>query len=177
MPEIQLAHTASIDPGALRAARALLDDVFAPEMTDEDWDHALGGMHAIAWEGSEIVGHASVIQRQLRHGGRWLRAGYVEGVGVRADRRRRGHGSALMEPLEEIVRRAYDIGALGATEMAVPFYAARGWRAWPGPTWAQSPQGPARTEDEDGRIFVLEAGAALDWSGDLTCDWREGEAW
>lgn len=41
----------------------------------------------MAWEGDALVGHASVIQRRLSIRGRALRTGYVEGVGVRADRR------------------------------------------------------------------------------------------
>jgi len=57
--------------------RALLYDVF-DDMTDEDWDHSLGGMHALLWEGTELIGHASVIQRQLLYGGGAWRTGYVE---------------------------------------------------------------------------------------------------
>ena len=75
-------------------ARALLDEVFAGELTDDDWEHALGGVHALVWDGDELAGHASVVQRRLLHGGRALRAGYVEGVGVRARARRRGYGGA-----------------------------------------------------------------------------------
>jgi aminoglycoside 2'-N-acetyltransferase I len=51
-------------------------------MTDHDWEHALGGMHAIAWHGASIIGHASVVQRQLMQRGVAWRTGYVEGVGV-----------------------------------------------------------------------------------------------
>ena len=50
-------------------------------MTDQDWEHALGGVHAVAWLDGEVVGHASVVQRRLLHDGRALRTGYVEGVG------------------------------------------------------------------------------------------------
>ena len=39
-------------PATLEAARALLDDVFEGDMTDHDWEHALGGVHALAWEGT-----------------------------------------------------------------------------------------------------------------------------
>ena len=86
MTDVRTAHTSDLDVATLEAARALLDDVF-DDMTEEDWEHSLGGVHALAWEGDELVGHASVIQRRLLHGGRALRTGYVEGVGVRADRR------------------------------------------------------------------------------------------
>jgi aminoglycoside 2'-N-acetyltransferase I len=40
-----------------------------------------------------------------------------------------------------------------------------------------TPAGIVPTPDEDGSIYVLQAGAALDLDGELTCDWREGDAW
>ena len=38
-------------------------------------------MHALASEGDRLVGHGSVVQRRLLHGGRALRTGYVEASG------------------------------------------------------------------------------------------------
>jgi aminoglycoside 2'-N-acetyltransferase I len=92
MIELQTAHTADIGSETLAAARGLLERVFGGEFTEHDWEHSLGGVHALVWDEGELIGHASVIQRRLVHRGRALRAGYVEGVGVREDRRRRGHG-------------------------------------------------------------------------------------
>jgi hypothetical protein len=60
MTDVRTAHTSDLDAATLEAARALLYDVF-DDMTDQDWEHALGGVHALAWEGAELVGHASVI--------------------------------------------------------------------------------------------------------------------
>lgn len=177
MSEVRTAHTADLDAATLGAARALLDAAFGDEMTDEDWDHALGGVHALVWERDELIGHASVIQRRLLHGGRALRAGYVEGVAVRADRRRRGHGAAMMEALERVIRGAYEIGALGASDEGEALYAARGWRRWEGPTFALTPAGVTRTEEDDGGVYVLAVGPPLDLAGELTCDWREGDVW
>jgi aminoglycoside 2'-N-acetyltransferase I len=174
--ELQIAHTGELDPEILRAGRGLLYDVF-DDMTDEDWEHALGGMHALVWEDGDLIGHASVIQRRLVHGGRALRAGYVEGVGVRADRRREGHGAAMMDALERVIRRAYDLGALGATDEAAAFYAARGWQLWRGRCSALTPGGVIRTEDEEGAIFVFPGPVPVDLDGDLTCDWRDGDVW
>ena len=166
MAHLRTAHTADLDGAALRAGRALLFAVF-DDMTDDDWEHALGGVHALVWEGEELIGHASVIQRRLLHEGRALRTGYVEGVGVRADRRRRGHGSAMMEALERYVRGAYALGALGATDEAARLYAWRGWKRWEGPTSVLTPTG----------VYVLPVTAPLDLAGELTCDWRDGDAW
>src|SRR5918912_1453499 len=119
---LRTAHTADLDAATLAAARRLLDEVFADDMSDEDWEHGLGGIHALAYEDAELVGHASVVQRRLLHGGRALRTGYVEGVAVLERRRRRGHGGALMAAIERVVRGAYDLGALGATDAAAAFY-------------------------------------------------------
>lgn len=176
MVEIRTAHTAELDSGTLDAARALLGDVFT-DLTDDDWDHAVGGLHALAWEGTHLVGHASLIQRRLLHGGRAWRTGYVEGVGVRADRRRRGYGAAMMEALEAMAVRAYDVAALGATAEGAAFYAGRGWKLWLGPSSALTPTGVHRTRSDDGGIYVLPLGAPLDLSGELTCDWRDGDVW
>jgi aminoglycoside 2'-N-acetyltransferase I len=177
MSEVHTAHTADLDAAALTAARALLDAVFGDELTDDDWEHALGGMHALLWEEDELIGHASVIQRRLLYRGRALRAGYVEGVAVRADRRRRGHGAALMEALERVIRGAYDLGALGATDEGAGLYTGRGWKQWQGSTSALTPTGVTPTEDADGAVYVLEAAVPLDLSAELTCDWRDGDVW
>lgn len=172
-----VAHTADLDADALAAARTLLYDVFGDELEESDWEHALGGVHALIWDGDELVGHASVIQRRLLHGGRALRCGYVEGVAVRADRRRRGHGDALMDALERVIRGAYEIGALGATDEAIGLYARRGWQQWQGPTSALTPAGVERTPEDDGAVYVLPVSAPLDLAGELTCDWRDGDVW
>jgi aminoglycoside 2'-N-acetyltransferase I len=174
---VSTAHTANLDARTLAAARAILDEVFAGEMTDEDWEHSLGGVHALAWEGDELVGHASLIQRRLVHGGRALRAGYMEGVGVLARHRRRGHGGAMMAALERVIRAAYDLGALGTTDEAEHFYAARGWRQWTGRLSALTPRGVERTPDEEGAVYILPVTVPLDLAGELTCDWRDGDVW
>jgi aminoglycoside 2'-N-acetyltransferase I len=177
MTDIRTAHTADLDVETLRAARVLLDDVFAGELDDHDWEHALGGIHALAWEGGEIVGHASVVQRRIVHRGRALRAGYVEAVGVSAAHRRRGYGAALMAAVERVIRGAYDLGALGSTDDGAALYTSRGWRRWEGPTSALTPDGIVRTTEEDGFVYVLPVAVELDLSGDLICDWRDGDVW
>jgi aminoglycoside 2'-N-acetyltransferase I len=172
---VRTAHTAELDAATLNAAHALLVDVFAGELTDDDWEHCLGGIHALAFDGSELVGHAAVVQRRLIHDGRALRAGYVEGVGVRADLRRRGMAGALMSKLERLIERAYDLGALGSSDDGLPFYLARGWRAWDGPLRVLTPDGVVDTPEEQGWILVF--GTALS-GGALTCgDWRNGDVW
>lgn len=173
---IRIAHTAELDAATLDAAHALLEAVFEGELTAQDWDNCLGGLHALAWEGEALVGHAALIQRRLVHGGRAWRVGYVEGVGVRADRRRRGIAGALMAELEAIIGRAYDFGALGSSDEGLPFYTSRGWQPWRGALRIVTLDGIEETPDEQGWILVF--GGDLDLDGDLLCaDFRDGDVW
>jgi aminoglycoside 2'-N-acetyltransferase I len=83
----------------------------------------------------------------------------------------------MMDALERVVRAAYDLGALGATDEGAAFYTSRGWQRWRGPTSALTPTGITRTPDEDGCIYVLPGAVPLDLTGELTCDWRSGDGW
>jgi aminoglycoside 2'-N-acetyltransferase I len=174
---LQVAHTAELDTSVLTNARELLDTVFEGDLTDDDWEHSIGGMHAVVWRGDALVGHASVVQRRLLHRDAVLRTGYVEGVGVHPDWQRHGLGSRMMEAIEHIIEGAYEIGALGASDDAVNLYQRRGWIRWLGPTSALTPAGIVRTPEEDGCVYVWPLRAAMDISADLTCDWREGDVW
>jgi aminoglycoside 2'-N-acetyltransferase I len=118
-----------------------------------------------------------VVQRRLLHGGRALRAGYVEAVAVAASHRRRGLASAVMAELEGVIHRAYDLGALSATDAGAALYASRGWQLWRGPISALTPSGTVRTPHEDGALHVLPCAAPLDLTGELTGDWRDGDPW
>lgn len=172
---IRTVHTAGLGVAALASARELLEGAFDGELTAEDWEHCLGGLHVLAYDGAELIGHAAVVQRRLLHAGRALRAGYVEGVGVRADRRRQGVASALMAEAETIIERAYDLGALRSSDEGLPFYTARGWRPWTGTLRAFTPDGIIDTPDELGWILVY--GSGLDLDGELVCGWRDGDVW
>jgi aminoglycoside 2'-N-acetyltransferase I len=177
MSEVRTSHTAELDAATLAAARTLLDRAFEGRFDTHDWEHALGGVHALLWEGDELIGHAAVVQRRLLHAGRALRAGYVEGVAVLPTHHRRGHGTALMAALERVIRGAYELGALSASRNARPLYTARGWLPWEGPTFALTPLGIARTEEDDGGVYVLPVTATLAPAAELVCDWRDGDVW
>ena len=82
-----------------------------------------------------------------------------------------------MEPLERIIRDAYELGALGTTELGARLYLPRGWKQLGGEDLGADPEGIVRTPAEDRDILVLEGSIPLDLSGDLTCDWRAGEVW
>ncbi|MFF5405936.1 GNAT family N-acetyltransferase [Streptomyces misionensis] len=175
---MRLAHTADLGPDELGAARALLDDAFEGDFADEDWDHGLGGMHVLIHDAAGLAAHGSVVMRRVRHAGRWLRTGYVEAVAVRADVRRTGLGGRVMAELERVIERAYDLGALAASEDGARLYAARGWRRWEGQVHALSPEhGIVRLPHDEGAVHVWPAtpAGALDPACALVFDWRDGD--
>ena len=177
MAELRTAHTAWLRAEELRAIRDLLDEAFEDEIRDSDYEHSLGGIHALVWEGGQLVGHGSVVMRRLLHRERAMRTGYVEGVAVRPGQRRRGHATRLMAALESVIRGGYELGALGATDEAGGLYAARGWTVWPGRASVLTPRGVVPTPDEEGAIYVLPVTVELYPDAELTCDWREGDVW
>ncbi|MDQ4037594.1 MAG: GNAT family N-acetyltransferase [Actinomycetota bacterium] len=177
MAQLRTAHTSALNAADLRAIRALLDEAFEGDFTDADFEHGLGGMHALVSDGSTLVGHGCVVMRRLWHAGRSLRTGYVEGVAVHSAHRRHGHGQAVMAALENVIEGAYEIGALSSSEAAFDFYASRDWQLWTGTTSVISPNGIERTPDEDGAVYLLPGSAQLPLCGDLACDWRDGDVW
>jgi aminoglycoside 2'-N-acetyltransferase I len=152
-------------------------DAYAGEFTDIDWDHALGGMHALIWYRGAIVAHGAVVQRRLIYRGTPLRCGYVEAVAVREDWRGQGLAIAILDACEQVIRGGYPLGALSSSERGRRLYTVRGWLPWRGPTSVLAPGGLTRTPDDDGSVFVLPVGINLDTSAALTCDWRDGDLW
>jgi len=67
--------------------------------------------------------------------------------------------------------------ALGATEEAARLYAARGWKLWQGSLSAITLEGVRPTPEEQGSVYVFEHEVALDVTGELCCDWRDGDVW
>jgi aminoglycoside 2'-N-acetyltransferase I len=170
-------HTSSFQATELVQARQLLDVVFEGDMTGSDWEHALGGMHVMAWHGASLVGHASLIQRRLLYRGTALRTGYVEAVGVHPNHQRRGLAGRMMDILEQVICKAYDLGALGATDSGAKLYARRGWLRWQGRASALTPHGIVPTPDDADCLYVLPVTLELDVHAELTCDWRDGDVW
>lgn len=100
----RLIHTSDLDAETRDDARAMVVDAFGGEFTDADWEHALGGMHAIICRHGALIAHAAVVQRRLYVGDLALRCGYVEGLAVREDHRGQGLASALMDGVEQVLR-------------------------------------------------------------------------
>ncbi|WP_413031410.1 GNAT family N-acetyltransferase [Mycolicibacterium litorale] len=178
----RLVHTADLDAETREGARRMVTDAFDGDFTDDDWEHALGGMHALICSHGALIAHAAVVQRRLLYRDTVLRCGYLEAVAVREDCRRQGLGSAVMDACEQVLRGAYQLGALSASAMAQPMYRARGWEPWLGPTSVLAPGGRVRTPEDDGSVFVYPVATALgttrlDTTAELTCDWRHGDVW
>lgn len=174
----RLVHTADLDSETREGARRMVVGAFSPdEFSQTDWDHALGGMHALILHHGALIGHAAVVARRLLYRGRTLRCGYVEAVAVREDWRGQGLAGALMDAAEQVVRGAYDVGALCASAAGRRVYQARGWLPWTGPTAVLAPTGVTRTPDDDGSVFVLPVTVSVDTAEELVCDWRDGDLW
>ncbi len=173
----RLVHTADLDAETRDGVQRMVIDAFGDDFSRPDWENALGGMHALICHHGTLIGHAAVVQRQLFSGGEALRCGYVEAVAVREDWRGQGLAGALMDAIEQVIRGAYQLGALSSSELGRPLYTSRGWLPWAGQTSALTLTGPARTPDDDANIFVLPVTVAVDTSAELMCDWRHGDPW
>lgn len=176
----RLVHTSDLDGETREDARRMLVDAFADsevDFTDTDWEHALGGMHALICVRGALIAHGAVVQRQLIHRGVALRCGYLEAVAVREDWRGQGLAMAVMDGLEQVLRGAYQLGALSASEAGSHIYTTRGWQPWQGMTSVLTPSGVVATPDDDESVFVFPVTADLDTTGEITCDFRDGDAW
>ncbi|WP_329023624.1 GNAT family N-acetyltransferase [Streptomyces sp. NBC_00690] len=176
---VRIAHTHQLTTAERDAIRGLLDLAFDGDFGDEDWDHCLGGVHALLYDADDVpVAHGSVIMRRVVHRGRSYRVGYVEAVAVRAQERRRGFGDRIMETLEGVIDRAYDFGALSASDAGAALYRSRGWTLWQGRIETAGPDGLVPLPEEEDSTFVRIGGT----SGGLVVppdallfDWRDGD--
>ena len=168
----------SEDVAALRELFRLAWSDECEEFTEEDWNHAVGGIHFIVDDDDgTLLAHVSVVERELHTSGHHLPTGYVEAVATAPSHRRRGYGSALMKEAGEYIDRTFQLGALGTGHIA--FYERLGWSIWQGPTFVRSPAGLIRTPDEDGYVLVrlTPTSPKLDLAAPISCDWRAGDVW
>ncbi|MFF0436982.1 GNAT family N-acetyltransferase [Streptomyces sp. NPDC004327] len=174
---LRTAPTHDLGPARLRAVRALLDGAFDGDFADEDWDHALGGLHVWAEDGHGVAAHGSLVMRRVLYRGRSYRIGYVEAVAVRAELRRQGLGGRVLGELERAVDGAYAFGALSASRDGAGLYRGRGWRLWRGRIETLSPAGIVRLPDEEDSTYLwAAAGRPLpDPAEPLVFDWRDGD--
>lgn len=174
--DVIVTHTEQCDPRVLAEARVLLNEAFDGDFEDQDWHHALGGLHVMALADGRLIGHASLVMRRLLVGERSLRVGYVEAMAVRPAWQRQGIGAQLMAHIEELIDETCELGALSASDAGLSLYLARGWQPWEGPLFALTPIGTVPTPDEHGGVLVF-TNNPIDVTAPLTCDWREGDVW
>jgi aminoglycoside 2'-N-acetyltransferase I len=174
--------TAELTAGEGREIRTLMDVAFRSEgeeerFSDDDWQHALGGVHFVLELDGEIVAHAAVVERQLYVGGVPLRTGYVEAVATSPDRQGVGLGSIVMTDVTDYIRDGFEFGGLGTGRQT--FYGRLGWRIWAGPSAVRTPDGERPTPDDDGYIMILDTPTTppLDLAARISCEERPGDAW
>ena len=91
---IRLVPSLELRPDEEADLRELFDEAWSDDaeggFTDQDWGHAVGGVHVIADADGLMVAHASVVERELHTGGHRLPTGYVEAVATRPSYQRQG---------------------------------------------------------------------------------------
>jgi len=173
--------TEQLDEPLIAQLRAILWAAFRDDQhggfTEDDWRHALGGLHVVLGLEGSIVGHAAVVERRLDAGGRLLRTGYVEAVAIDPRHQRQGLGTIVMQAVNAHVLDNFELGALGTGSHA--FYERLGWLTWRGPSSVRTPSGLQPTPDDDGYILVLPTPTSppLDLSDPISCEWRPGDVW
>lgn len=181
MRTVRQLQTAELTSDERIAIRAILDDAFGTDeeerFTDDDWEHALGGVHFVVEQDGVIVAHAAVVERRLELDGRPVRTGYVEAVAVAPREQGRGHGALVMTQVGNWITGQFELGALGTGEHR--FYERLGWQTWRGPSSVRTTEGPRPTPDDDGFIMVLETPASppIDLDAPISCEWRPGDVW
>lgn len=177
MEGIRTFTTSEAPAGLLEQIRGMLDDAFAGEFSDDDWQHTLGGWHVVVMESGTSLAHAAVVARTLEVDGQPFRTGYVEGVATAPGRHGRGFGSLAMSHVMQILRREFEFGALSTSRHG--FYERLGWERWRGPTFVRRGHELVRTPDEDDGVMVLRFGQSLafDLNASISCDARTGDDW
>ena len=175
--ELRTARTEELDEATLSALRDLFEAAFDNDFGDENWDHAIGGVHFILSDDGTILAHASVVRRELETRERMWRTGFVEAVATRPDVQGRGHGTTVMRAAGEHINEAYELGSLSTGENT--FYERLAWQTWRGETGVRTEQGTDMTPWEKGCVMVLltSASAQIDLTGPITCEWRPGDVW
>ena len=134
------------------------------------------GLHVLAIDADQVMGHAVVTTRWLQPGAAPpLRTAYVDAVASSPDHQRRGIGSAVMHHLATVVT-DYEIACLETEEPE--FYQRLGWEEWRGPLGGRSDTGLLPTPDQRGvMILRLPLTPRLDLDEQLTIEVTPFRIW
>jgi aminoglycoside 2'-N-acetyltransferase I len=176
--ELVVVESDQINAATRRALRILWDRAYGDRFSEDDADHAYGGVHVLARDDDLLIGHASAVPRRLRFGDEpWRTVGYVEAVATDPDRQGEGVGRRTMECLQEEISSRWP-AALLSTGRATGFYELLGWERWRGLSYTQTTTG-AVPDGEHGGLMVLRLDRSVvpDLSVGVTCEDRPGDAW
>jgi aminoglycoside 2'-N-acetyltransferase I len=168
----------NLDPACRLALRALWDEAFDGRFSDEDAEHAYGGVHVLVHDNGRVIAHASAVPRHIRFAdSSWQTVGYVEAVATHPERQGQGIGRHVMARLQEEIVSRWPL-ALLSTGRATGFYELLGWQRWRGLSYTQTATGVV-ADGEHGGIMVFSADPAMlpDLFLAVTCEDRPGDAW
>jgi aminoglycoside 2'-N-acetyltransferase I len=181
IPRLRRLATTELTDAEIVAIRSIMSEAFGSDederFTDDDWDHALGGIHFVLDVAGVIVTHAAVVERRLWIADRPSRAGCVEAVATAPQHQDAGHGTLVMSDVTAWIYDRYELGCLGTGRQT--FYGRLGWRTWLGPSSVRTADGLTPTPDDDGYIMILAtpSSPSLDLSAPISCEWRPGDVW
>jgi aminoglycoside 2'-N-acetyltransferase I len=175
---VAVIESGHIDVRTRAGLRMLWDRAFGGRFTDDDADHAYGGVHVLARDGDRLIGHASAVPRQIRFGGEtWQSLGYVEAVSVDPARQGEGIGRRMMERLQVEICSRWPAAML-STGRATRFYELLGWEQWQGLSYTETVTGVVVDGHHGGLMILrLEPPIVPDTSVGVTCENRSGRAW
>ena len=114
MATLRQVQTPDLTRHELASIRSLCDAAYGgPDepFSDEDWQHALGGVHIFIQDDGDVIAHGSVVPRTLHTGGIDLATGYVEAVATSPPHQGRGHGTKIMRAVGAHIDQAFPLGA------------------------------------------------------------------
>lgn len=174
---LEVVESPRLDAAARDSLRQLWTAAFGNRFSDDDADHAYGGVHVIAYDGLSPIGHASAVPRWIRYDKQWLLIGYIEAVATAPEHQRSGVGTSIMELLHDQMRHRWPVAML-STGRATEFYERLGWERWRGVSFTRTEAGEV-PDGEHGGLMILrfDVLAVPDLTLDVTCEERSGDAW
>jgi aminoglycoside 2'-N-acetyltransferase I len=176
--DVVVVESDRVDAATRVDLRSLWHRAFGDRFSDEDADHAYGGVHVLVRDGDRLVGHASAVPRRIRFGdGPWRTVGYVEAVATDPERQGEGIGRRAMQALHAEVSARWPV-ALLSTGRATGFYELLGWERWRGLSYTRTAGGVVPDGEHGGLMILrLDPSVVPDLSVAVTCEDRPGDAW